>query len=265
MKNLFKTLIAVAIVSVTVQSCKKGEEDGALSLRSRKSRFAGEWKVDSNIGTNTFTVTPPTGSASSSTWTLTETGGTIKLVESSTSNGTTVSTTTDGTVSEHTYTIEKDGTFSHTYKFTITEIRDNSQSGLTDKRTTVTIADITEEGEWNFTGGIGEAKNKEHVVLSVTSHKENRNETTTSIFGFGGTTTTDTDTESSSTTTTWAPNENTMIWQLVMLKNKEMKASVKGDTKSSGSSTSTNGGSSTTDQNDVVTSTGSYEMEFTQE
>jgi hypothetical protein len=30
MKNLFKTLIAVAIVSVTVQSCKKGEDDNDL-------------------------------------------------------------------------------------------------------------------------------------------------------------------------------------------------------------------------------------------
>lgn len=46
MKNLFKTFIAVAIVSVTVQSCKKGEDDPALSLSSRKARFAGEWTID---------------------------------------------------------------------------------------------------------------------------------------------------------------------------------------------------------------------------
>jgi hypothetical protein len=45
MKNLFKTLIAVAIVSVTVQSCKKGEDDPALSLRSRDARLIGEWKL----------------------------------------------------------------------------------------------------------------------------------------------------------------------------------------------------------------------------
>jgi hypothetical protein len=45
MKNLFKTLIAVAIVSVTVQSCKKGEDDPAISLRSRDARLIGEWKL----------------------------------------------------------------------------------------------------------------------------------------------------------------------------------------------------------------------------
>jgi hypothetical protein len=265
MKNLFKTFIAVAIVAVTVQSCKKGEEDGALSLRSRKSRFAGEWKVDSSTGTSTFTSTPPTGSASSSNSTRTETGGTIKIVTSSTNGGTTVSTTTDGTVSEHMYTIEKDGTFSHTYKYTTTRVVDNSQSGFTQKTTTVNVYDITEEGEWNFTGGIGEAKNKEYVVLSVLSNKTNINSTETSISGFAGSTTTDTETTSSSSTTTWAPNENTMIWQLIMLKNKEMKASAKMDMKSSGSSTFTSGGSSTTFQDDVDTMTGETEIEFTQE
>jgi hypothetical protein len=45
MKNLFKTFIAVAIVSVTVQSCKKGEDDPAISLRSRDARLIGEWKL----------------------------------------------------------------------------------------------------------------------------------------------------------------------------------------------------------------------------
>jgi hypothetical protein len=265
MKNLFKTFIAVAIVAVTVQSCKKGEEDGALSLRSRKSRFAGEWKVDSSTGTYTYTLTPTSGSASSSNSTRTETGGTIKIVTSQTSGGTTVSTTTDGTVSEHMYTIEKDGTFSHTYKYTTTEVRDNSTSGFTNKTTTVAVYDITEEGEWNFTGGIGEAKNKEYVVLSIMSKKQNTNSTTTTIFGIVGTTTTDTDTESSSTTTTWAPNENTMIWQLVMLKNKEMKASVKSDRKSSGSTTETGGGTTVTTQDPVVAETGLYDVEFTQE
>jgi hypothetical protein len=45
MKNLFKTFIALAIVSVTVQSCRKGEDDPAISLRSRDARLIGEWKL----------------------------------------------------------------------------------------------------------------------------------------------------------------------------------------------------------------------------
>jgi len=118
MKNLFKTFIAVAIVSVTVQSCKKGEDDPGLSLSSRKARFAGEWTIDAwdDAGTSVNT-----NNSSSAVTTSTEvystkiTGNTYTSTSNFTSTAagsTASSTTTNGTVSEATYTIEKDGTWS---------------------------------------------------------------------------------------------------------------------------------------------------------
>lgn len=48
MKNLRKLLVAgltLALVAPVTQSCKKGEDDPFLSLRSRTGRLAGEWKL----------------------------------------------------------------------------------------------------------------------------------------------------------------------------------------------------------------------------
>jgi len=76
MKNLFKTFIAVAIVSVTVQSCKKGEDDPAISLRSRDARLIGEWKLskyDSKLEVRKAnTNTNVGGTSSTETLTITE-------------------------------------------------------------------------------------------------------------------------------------------------------------------------------------------------
>ncbi len=84
--------IAIAGLS-TISSCKKGENDPFLSLKSRKARITGEWKLtegtitsSSNFGGSTFTYT--------TTYTNT----------TSTSNGST-------NAYSETLTIEKDGTY----------------------------------------------------------------------------------------------------------------------------------------------------------
>jgi hypothetical protein len=45
MKRIILFLIISSISFVLVSSCKKGEDDPSISLRSRDSRFAGNWKV----------------------------------------------------------------------------------------------------------------------------------------------------------------------------------------------------------------------------
>jgi hypothetical protein len=47
MKNLLKITSAIALVAVVMAGCKKYEEGPALSLRSKKARLAGEWKLTS--------------------------------------------------------------------------------------------------------------------------------------------------------------------------------------------------------------------------
>lgn len=53
MKKLKKLLFIVAIIGFILPSCKKGENDPFLSLRSRKARITGEWNLTS--GTKYFT------------------------------------------------------------------------------------------------------------------------------------------------------------------------------------------------------------------
>jgi hypothetical protein len=48
-----KTIISI-LVTLTLFSCKKGEDDPAISLRSRKERLAGEWSLASGKLTESY-------------------------------------------------------------------------------------------------------------------------------------------------------------------------------------------------------------------
>ena len=140
MKTISKILlVALTASSVSFVGCKKGENDPFLSLSSRKARLAGEWKVVSGSGTETNTV----GSLSSTT-TMTYDGTT----ETETTGS---STTTDKYTME--YTFEKDGSF------TIVYTDNNGSSAVV----------TTSTGTWNWTGGVGEAKNKSAVIMYIES------------------------------------------------------------------------------------------------
>lgn len=153
MKNSVKLIAMAAIIAATsFPGCKKGEGDPFLSLKSRKSRAAGEWKVTAF----STTYTDPSGT------------------DTETFDGTTVTytsgTTTVTYAGEYTYTIEKDGTFkSHSME---------SSTGYSQT--------IDETGTWNFTSGVGEMKNKSQIVLWTLSR------TVTTVVGTSTTTNTDT-------------------------------------------------------------------------
>jgi hypothetical protein len=199
MKNFGKLVLAAAIIVPTVfTGCKKGENDPFLSLHSRKGRVAGEWKVTAGSGTST-------DNSGTTSWTY---DGATKT-ETQGSSSSTTNVTMD-------YTFEKDGTF------TSTEVETGTFGSQTYTITTTT------EGMWNFTGGVGEVKNKEQMVMTTTK--------VTQVSAAGG--------SSTSSTTSYTGNSgNPMVFEIDELKNKEMIITWKSST--STSSTSTDEGSYT--------------------
>ena len=206
MKKLFRLalIVAVALPAVTFVGCKKGENDPFLSLRSRKGRVAGEWKVTGGEGES---VSNSSGSSTTTTWTY---DGTQESSTSVTTSGS--STFTSNSTNKYTvdYTFDKDG------NFTMTEVDNNDTPAET----------TTYAGTWNFTGGVGEMKNKSQLILHVTS------------ISSGGVTTNYT-----------GDDAMTMMYNIDQLKNKEMIFKSEGSSPSwSGSGTDTNKGSWTLTQ-----------------
>ncbi|MES2588579.1 MAG: hypothetical protein V4622_06315 [Bacteroidota bacterium] len=147
MKSI-KLILGIAVVSMTLFSCKKGENDPFLSLSSRKARITGEWKMSAmehtyssaNAGVSNGT-TKITFDGTTKTTTFTNPAGIVS------SGGTSI-------YSEE-LTFEKDGTFKHT-------------SSSTSNNETFTE---TGSGNWAFVGKSKNAdlKKKEAIVLNYTS------------------------------------------------------------------------------------------------
>lgn len=141
LKYMKKTLIALTTVIAlgsVVTSCKKGENDPFLSLRTRKARVVGEWKVVSSSSEYVETD----GNKTTSTFD----GTTLTEVDYDASSGN--SSTTTSTQTEE-WTFNKDNSF--TYKLTT--------SGGTQQY----------EGSWSFMGKSkqGDVKKKENIGLRI--------------------------------------------------------------------------------------------------
>lgn len=138
MKTITKILVAaMAISSIGFVGCKRGEGDPFLSLASRKARLAGEWTVSSGEGSDT-------DASGTDTWVY---DGTTETTTFSSGGSATDKYTIE-------YTFEKDGTF---------------KMVRTDNNTSTAIVE-TSTGTWNWTGGVGELKNKSQVVLTTLSY-----------------------------------------------------------------------------------------------
>lgn len=158
MKKIFLLAGMAAMMATTVvtfDSCRKGAEDPAISLRSRKARLVGDWKLTKG----TMTSTSQNGNITTTTY-----------------DGT--NETTGSSSSPYTMTISfmKDGT----YKAVTTSTQSNSFY------TAVTTQETT--GTWDFNSGIGEVKAKTIVSMHPTT------ETTTTATTMSGSTTTNTST-----------------------------------------------------------------------
>jgi len=183
MKTILKSTMIVALMAATTvpfSGCKKGEGDPGISFRSRKARIAGEWTVTKGSGTSVDDQSNTTV-----IWTMEGTTLTTTITV-----GTNPSATTTLTF-DHKIIIDKDGTWSSTYN--------ESTTGYSQA--------VTESGTWNFTGGVGDSKNKSQVVMMTLA------KTTNTTFNQNLSTSTEVYTGSD------AP---TVIWDIYQLKNKEM-------------------------------------------
>lgn len=246
MKKISLALLAGTMVFA---SCKKGENDPAISLISRKARVAGEWTVDKYVSSTT-----DVNGTTTDVTTETFDGASYSKVLTHTTGATSVSSTLTGTVALNKVTFEKEGTFKQEQTYTTTETE--SMTGYT-QVTTVTHTDVL-EGSWNFLGKVDEFKNKERIALNYTSFKTDEKTVVVETYtGLPSTTTTSETANSGSI----ADGEYTEVWALDRLASDEMV--VKGDlgNTSTYSSTNPSGVTTTTTQ----TTTGTLEINLSQE
>ncbi|TAE87024.1 MAG: hypothetical protein EAY81_04735 [Bacteroidetes bacterium] len=137
MKKTLAFILLLTIVS-TSGCLKKGEDDPFISFRTRKARVAGKWKVTSYKFTEVYTssINP----SSNYTDVLTSDGFNYTLV--STENG---SSSSKSGIRTEKWEFEKNGDYKSTLVF---------DGVLFDSK-----------GTWNFTGGIGDKKNKSQIAF----------------------------------------------------------------------------------------------------
>ncbi len=142
MKKMKIALLMLLTAVLILPSCKKGENDPFMSLKSRKARLCGEWDLKEG--------------------TMTQTSGSTTVTYSF--NGSTCTYSMSGTSASFAYTekvtIDKDGTY---------KIETNSDGDLS-----------TEEGAWYFGGKNKELelKDKESVVFIKTKYTSTSGGTT---------------------------------------------------------------------------------------
>jgi hypothetical protein len=280
-KKLIIALSVAAIVAPTLESCKKGENDPAISLRSRKARVAGEWTVSKmesksiNTSTSVETTTSPNGATTvnnnsfSYDVRVSFDGTNLKHVEkysNTTNNVTTTNDTSYTGTGEIKYTFQKDGTFTRTStrKYTRTNVT-TPFPGTTQTVTWTQERTETTTGTWNFTAGIGkDNKNKDGLVITYVSSEEKVTTTNKVDYTVNNTTTTTNTVTNSTTKTTYDTNEIHENWYLDRLANKEIIAKISGkvtSTRVTNSTTTSPGGTSTYKED--LTGTSDYSTDIT--
>jgi hypothetical protein len=149
MKKSFLLGIGIVALVANLSSCKKGENDPFLSLKSRKSRVVGEWTLSKIVGTETYVDLQD--ATNNYTTEISYADGKETTTEKS--SGTPFSTVKNYTMD---YSFKKDGTY--------TIIK------TTTTNTTTSVNTLT--GTWVFIGknktdGI---KKKEGILLNETSN-----------------------------------------------------------------------------------------------
>jgi hypothetical protein len=130
MKKLTQSVLAILVVASTITSCKKGEDDPTISLRSRDSRLVGEWTLTSMektvSGTSSTNSSDDQGNSSTSNTTVdysAKVDGSNKTVTMSTSTTSTgfgqSSTSSEKTNYTETYTLDMEITKEGTVKITV--------------------------------------------------------------------------------------------------------------------------------------------------
>lgn len=221
-----------------------------------KNEVTGSEKFDGTAVTEASTSKNTYDDGKTSSNSTTASGTTITWSNTGTSGTTTSTTGTYAKTTTNTYTFEKDGTFklSSASKKTVEET-DDTNSGYKRVETDIDDETVTAEGTWSFIGKdkTNEFKNKERIGIWYATYnsvklKDSKDTYTdknandgwdyATMSGSNKTTNDDKKTAKSSD-----PDE---IWEIVELKNKEMKVLIAKTNTTNGSATSSNTSGSTT-------------------
>lgn len=202
-----------------ITSCRKGDEDPFLSLSTRKARITGEWEMTSLVynearfldGEQNGTVASAEGNADM-----------ITIIEIINGTDTTIF---QQDIIDYTIRIDKDGTWEKRmqYQTGSTSLYDTAEE--IDSIVYSNIVLDVESGTWAFTHKTkGTYKNKERVNLSLIEKTYVILESyQTQYYASGDVFKVSTPLELIENKKTYAPGENNIIYDIIMLKSKEMK------------------------------------------
>ncbi len=214
--TILLVLLSVVILPLFTGCFGVGEDDPFISFRTRKARVTGNWDVSKyyknvkqSIGTGgSQVILRVITDADKENW-----------METTSILGTDSVAENTGAILQHKMTFDKNGYFSSVYEYeTVKKVTDENTLATT--TTTVTYKDVT-DGTWNFLAGIDDYANKERLALVIVNNRI-KIETVKEVAEDGS--------EEAPTQTTsiesWAYNyangEMSVIWEIDMLKNKEI-------------------------------------------
>lgn len=216
MKRLLLVFAAAGLLLAT-PACKKGENDPFLSLKGRKARLAGEYTIASWF--STMSGSDSDDYDESVTIDIEDGKGTVTSYYEYPGIDP-VNTIRDIVITADEFIVDKNGTWSRIINLTTTWSEDGD-GFIMDRIDYTRVSTLEESGTWSFLGGQAEEfKNKERVLLSVLDSKDS--DQTTSEYNFtDGSTSSDPGTLYTYTYE-YPEGGNSIIYEIDMLKNKEM-------------------------------------------
>lgn len=148
MKSKFSALLLLAFVAIFLSGClKKGEDDPLISFRTRKARIVGKWQITS--GTYNSKTDQSYIGAGINSLNVIYTGYSRISTSEILDNSGAISSNTNENDLNYTLEFKKNGDFISTMQFDYDS--------------------YVMKGTWNFTSGIGKHKNKDQIVIHITS------------------------------------------------------------------------------------------------
>ena len=228
-KKIILILLAAVIILPAINSCKKGSEDPFFSFRSRTKRLVGDWNIESVVSFIETKITT-NGTNATSTYTtdfkITGTKGdeikTLLGVKAVNNKDSIVKT--PGTVLQYAMSFDKNGYARIIYEYQVVDVKTTGEGD--DIRVTTTTTNYKEEtnGTWDFMSGADDYKKKERLIIVLEDKIITTTVTVSVRTGEGEnmvisppviTRTTD--------TRKWGNGESAEVWELVMLKYKDIK------------------------------------------
>ncbi len=209
-------LLYLTLTLITLFACKKGEEDAAFSLLTRRARLSNDWQIKT-VSTQNQTTTvvtngtqPQVTTTSSFNLTFDNNTYTRSYTAPNTTNKTTPDTTLTGTVAIHRMSFYKDGTWNREQEYTISYDSSINNTNVKIKR----AINTQEQGVWAFLRGTKpDRKDKEEIELAT---RQLVQKTTYDIIYPNNITPTTTINETA--TTTYQDNERHELWRLIGLR-----------------------------------------------